>query len=115
MVVVVPVTLGSSMARRSNALAGFLIGKIATDLGSHFVKACEENGLFILTEAVHVALRPFSKQETATSCDLKALMHKLVLIGVSDKAEVDLGPPYRLAVLLLVEFPFAVESCQNIC
>jgi hypothetical protein len=41
-------------------------------------------------------------------------MYKLILIGVSNEAEIDLRSPDSLAILLLVEFPLPVESSEDL-
>ena len=112
-VVVVAVAGGSEAAGGCNALAGGLVGQIATDLLGQFVEAGEEDGLFVLLEALHVSGRTFGQEKTTATGDLEALVNELVLIRVGEEAEVDARSPDGLAILLLVELAFAEQRFES--
>jgi len=79
-IVIVAIASGAAVAGGCDALAGGLVGQIAVDLLDEFVKACKEDGLFVLLEALPVSVGALGKQEATAAGDLEALMDELVLI-----------------------------------
>src|SRR5579871_4171343 len=89
-VIVVTIPLSTSISGRSNSVTRTLIRQVTPNLLNALLEAGEKNRLLILTEPLHVPFRALGQQEAPTTRNFEALMHKFVLIGASNEAEIDL-------------------------
>ena len=89
-IVVVAVAQGARLSGGGDVGPSLLVGKVAADLGCQFVEGGEEDGLLVLAKALEMTLGTLGEQKATAAGDLETLMDELVLVGVSEKAEVDL-------------------------
>ena len=76
-----------------DALPGSLVGQIEANLFGEFLERGEEDGFFVLLEALQMSRRAFGQEKSSAAGDLEALVNELVLIGVGEKAQVDARSP----------------------
>ena len=103
-VVVVAVACGASASGGGDALAGSFVGQVAADLFDAFLEGREEDGFFVFVEALRdVPVGALGEQKASAAGDLEALVDELVVIGVGEKAQVDLRAPDAVAVVVAEE------------
>ena len=108
----IAVASGTQVAGFGDACSGEFIGKIAADLFSQLIEGGEEDGFFVFFEALQVAFGAFCEEEACASCNLEALVHELVLIGVGEEAEIDAGAPDGVAIVVVVELAVAEDGLK---
>src|SRR5580698_2217015 len=114
-VVVIAARLGAAAAGGGDVGSRGFVWKVAADFCDALVDAFKENGLLVFDEAREVAGRALSEKKAFTGGDLEALVHKLVMVGVREEAEINFRVPDAFAVGIAKELTVsAIDSCGSL-
>src|SRR5882762_6387363 len=88
---IIPITIANrtSPSSSSNPLTSRLIRQIPTNHRHTLIDPCEEHSLLTFHKLLPVPSASLRQQKRTARSDLKALVNKLILIGVRNKTQVD--------------------------